>query len=176
MGVVLRHRSGRPKRFERDYFHIGIQGRYSNNQRSEGHMMKVYKKESNVFHKVVYGMVIFLTIAIVAVWIYKGVFPVQAIAGYGIVLGYAAMLRGSQTYAELDESELRIINLKDEKSNRSFLLKEIDSISIKRTNVEGYSVEIRTGNRITGVTVSLLGTREKNALMEDLKGKGITVK
>ena len=27
-------------------------------------MMKVYKKESNVFHKVVYGMVIFLTIAI----------------------------------------------------------------------------------------------------------------
>jgi len=139
-------------------------------------MMKVYKKESNVFHKVVYGMVIFLTIAIVAVWIYKGVFPVQAIAGYGIVLGYAAMLRGNQTYAELDESELRIINLKDEKANRAFLLKEIDSISIKRANVEGYSVEIRTGNRITGVTVSLLGKREKNALVEDLKEKGITVK
>ena len=64
-------------------------------------MMKVYKKERNVFHKVVYGMLIFLTVAIVAVWKYKGIFPVQAIAGYGIVLGYAAMLRNNQTYAEL---------------------------------------------------------------------------
>ena len=139
-------------------------------------MMKVYKKERNVFHKVVYGMLIFLTVAIVAVWKYKGIFPVQAIAGYGIVLGYAAMLRNNQTYAELEETELRIINLKDEKANKTFLLNRIDSISIKRSNVEGYLVEIRIGNRITGVIVSLIGKHEKKALVEDLRKKGIVVK
>ena len=138
--------------------------------------MKVYKKERNVFHKVVYGMLIFLTVAIVAVWKYKGIFPVQAIAGYGIVLGYAAMLRNNQTYAELEETELRIINLKDEKANKTFLLNRIDSISIKRSNVEGYLVEIRIGNRITGVIVSLIGKHEKKALVEDLRKKGIVVK
>lgn len=139
-------------------------------------MMKIYKRKRNVFHNVVYGMLIFLTVAIVIVWIYKGVFPVQAIAGYGVVLGYSVMLRSNQTYAEMDETELRIINLKDEKANKAFPLNGIDSISVKRANMEGYSVEIRTENRITGVTVSLIGKREKNDLVEDLRKKGIEVK
>lgn len=139
-------------------------------------MIKIYKRERNVFHNVVYGMLIFLTVAIVLAWIYKGVFPVQAIAGYGIVLGYAVMLRSNQTYAEMDETEFRIINLKDEKANKAFPLNGVDSISVKRANLEGYLVEIRTGNRITGVTVSLIGKHEKNALVEDLRKKGIEVK
>lgn len=139
-------------------------------------MIKIYKRKRNVFHNVVYGMLIFLTVAIVIVWIYKGVFPVQAIAGYGVVLGYSVMLRSNQTYAEMDETELRIINLKDEKANKAFPLNGIDSISVKRANMEGYSVEIRTENRITGVTVSLIGKREKNDLVEDLRKKGIEVK
>lgn len=139
-------------------------------------MMKIYKRKRNVFHNVVYGMLIFLTVAIVMGWIYKGVFPVQAVAGYGIVLAYSVMLRSNQTYAEMDETELRIINLKDEKANKAFPLNGIDSISVKHANVEGYSVEIRTENRITGVTVSLIGKREKNDLVEDLRKKGIEVK
>lgn len=37
-------------------------------------MTKIYKKERNVFHNIVYGMLIFLTVAIVMVWIYKGAY------------------------------------------------------------------------------------------------------
>ena len=45
-------------------------------------MIKVYKKESNVFHNVIYGILIFLTVAILAAWIYKGVCPVQGSIRY----------------------------------------------------------------------------------------------
>lgn len=137
--------------------------------------MKIYRKERNTFHYVVYGMVVFLTIAIVAAWIYKGVFPVQAIAGYGIVLGYAAMLKGNQTYVEIDDKELRIVNTKDSKSNKSFNLETIESISIKRASVEGYALEIRVGNRITSCTVSLIGKTERDAMVADLISRGIKV-
>ena len=137
--------------------------------------MKTYKREKNTFHSVVYGIVVFLTIAIVAAWIYKGVFPVQAIAGYGIVLGYAAMLKGNQTYVEMDDNELRIINVKDFKSNKSFNLETLESISVKRASVEGYALEIRVGNRITSCTVSLIGKTEKEALVADLISRGVKV-
>ena len=138
-------------------------------------MIKVYKKESNVFHNVIYGILIFLTIAILATWIYKGVFPVQAVAGYGLVLSYAVMLRNNQTYIELDDAELRVINVKDSGSNKIFLLGAIENVSIRRAGVEGYSLEIKAGNRITSCTATLVGKTEKNALVADLSNKGIPI-
>ena len=138
-------------------------------------MTKIYKKERNVFHNIVYGMLIFLTVAIVMVWIYKGAFPVQAIAGYGIVLSYAVMFRSNKTYVEMDDYELRIINAKDSKFNKSFNLDALESIFIKRASVEGYALEIRVGNRITSCTVSLIGKTEKEALVVDLMSRGIKV-
>ena len=138
-------------------------------------MIKVYKKESNVFHNVIYGILIFLTVAILAVWIYKGVFPVQAVAGYGLVLSYAVMLRNNQTYIELDDAELRVINVKDSGSNKIFLLGAIENVSIRRAGVEGYSLEIKAGNRITSCTATLVGKTEKNALVADLSNKGIPI-
>lgn len=137
--------------------------------------MKIYKREKNIFHNVVNGMVVFLTIAIIGAWIYKGVFPVQAIAGYFVVLGSAVMIRANQTYVELDNDELRIINVKNPKLNKSFVLGTIDCVSFKRAGVEGYMLEIKVGNRITGCTVTQMGKREKNALLEDLRGKEIAV-
>ena len=138
-------------------------------------MIKVYKKDRNVSHNVIYGMLIFLTVAILAAWIYKGVFPVQAVAGYGLVLSYAVMLRSNQTYIELDDEELRVINVKDSGSNKNFLLGSIESISIRRAGIEGYSLEIKVGNRITSCTATLVGKTEKNALVKDLLNKGIPI-
>lgn len=138
-------------------------------------MIKVYKKESNVFHNVIYGILIFLTIAILAAWIYKGVFPVQAVAGYGLVLSYAVMFRNNQTYIELDDAELRVINVKDSGSNKIFLLGAIENVSIRRAGIEGYSLEIKAGNRITSCTATLVGKTEKNALVADLSNKGIPI-
>ena len=89
--------------------------------------MKIYRKDKHTLHNVVYVMVVLLTIAIVATWIYKGVFPIQAIVGYGIVLGYAAMLKGNQTYVEMDEEGFRVINIKDSKYNKSFNLEILES-------------------------------------------------
>ena len=120
-------------------------------------------------------MLIFLTVAIVAVWKYKGIFPVQAIAGYGIVLSYAVMFGSNKTYVEMDDYELRIINAKDSKFNKSFNLDALESIFIKRASVEGYALEIRVGNRITSCTVSLIGKTEKEALVVDLMSRGIKV-
>ena len=110
-----------------------------------------------------------------AAWIYKGVFPVQAVAGYGLVLSYAVMLRSNQTYIELDDAELRVINVKDSGSNKIFLLGAIENVSIRRAGVEGYSLEIKAGNRITSCTATLVGKTEKNALVADLSNKGIPI-
>ena len=108
-------------------------------------------------------------------WKYKGIFPVQAIAGYGIVLSYAVMFGSNKTYVEMDDYELRIINAKDSKFNKSFNLDALESIFIKRASVEGYALEIRVGNRITSCTVSLIGKTEKEALVVDLMSRGIKV-
>lgn len=110
--------------------------------------MKIYRKDKHTLHNVVYEMVVLLTIAIVATWIYKGVFPIQAIVGYGIVLGYAAMLKGNQTYVEMDDEGFRVINIKDSKYNKSFNLEILESISIRRVSVDGYALEIRVANSI----------------------------
>ena len=91
------------------------------------------------------------------------------------MLGYAAMLKGNQTYVEIDDKELRIVNTKDSKSNKSFNLETIESISIKRASVEGYALEIRVGNRITSCTVSLIGKTERDAMVADLISRGIKV-
>ncbi len=85
------------------------------------------------------------------------------------------MLRSNQTFIELDDAELRVINVKDSGSNKNFLLGSIESISIRRAGVEGYSLEIKVGNRITSCTATLVGKTEKNALVKDLLNKGIPI-
>lgn len=99
----------------------------------------------------------------------------MALPGLGLSIAITANLYNELSYVSLTESSLIINHKSNNKKNFIYYYTDIDSVSIKYSNLEGCKICVKQRNITNIHSILLIGRREIKELKKDLENYGVNV-
>lgn len=137
--------------------------------------MKLYRKNRYKIYDYLLLLCVLLCIAIVAISFITHKIPIMALPGLGLSIAITANLYNELSYVSLTESSLIINHKSNNKKNFIYYYTDIDSVSIKYSNLEGCKICVKQRNITNIHSILLIGRREIKELKKDLENYGVNV-
>lgn len=135
--------------------------------------MKLYRKNRYKIYDYLLLLCVLLCIAIVAISFITHKIPIMALPGLGLSIATTAHLYNELSYVSLTESSLIINHKSNNKKKFIYYYSDIESVSIKYSNLEGCKICVKQRNITNIHSILLVGKREIKELKHDLENNGI---
>ena len=137
--------------------------------------MKDFRKKNNVVYLLMLVCSVVLGIALLFISFVVGHFPFQAIPGFMLVLVVTLSMYRSQLYVSLTSDSIIIKNATQCNKDVSYHIPDIDTVWIKYSSINGYSIGIKRGYTTDVYRLSLVGKQEITLLKSELSARGIKI-